>query len=291
MCQRLRLFIEDYRVLASKIWLVKVIHMSHVASSQFAFENNRSIGSYQHSNSCRTSSGPRGSFCINLKEFTYKQVKICAKTLRHKKYFYVDIIPRCQYKWRGHNVHPTSYSQPNWHSLTKPQFRHSKHWSSQHLRHQCFHISAHSQKTDKRLLSFPQTNLSSPWIFKRNLGSKKVWYLEELHQEGLDGLAFVYYSLTPYFKTPNLLRVNLILLKKRCHRIKTKKHTQETDHSVFAREHIYAKQKTRTRQSYRKQTSLRLHLQALCKKLSNLGQAQSCISLCLLHHELPMLPI
>ena len=70
--------LKIYRVLASKIWLAKVIDMGHVASSQFAFENNRSIRSYQHSNGCCSSCGPCRSFCINLKS-SKKCIKLCAK--------------------------------------------------------------------------------------------------------------------------------------------------------------------------------------------------------------------
>ena len=38
-------------------------------------------------------------------------------------------------------------------------------------------------------------------------------YLKDSHQEGLNGLALVYYSLTAYFQTTNLFGINSIFLK------------------------------------------------------------------------------
>ncbi len=38
-------------------------------------------------------------------------------------------------------------------------------------------------------------------------------YLKDLHQEGLNGFALVYYSLTAYFQTTNLFRIDPIFLK------------------------------------------------------------------------------
>ena len=52
----------------------------------------------------------------------------------------------------------------------------------------------------------------------------KDWYLKDLHQESLYGLALVNNSLTPHFKPTNLCRINAILLKEGSNNSQTENH-------------------------------------------------------------------
>lgn len=48
---------------------------------------------------------------------------------------------------------------------------------------------------------------------KKKDGFIDIWYLKDIHEESLDGFAFVYNSFTSYFQATNLLWINLVFLK------------------------------------------------------------------------------